>query len=654
MTKRKSSKKHVPPRHNPGAPGGLGLRGLAGLAVAFVAISGAVAFVWSYRATDATSAPAGAIPAVDAVSTSTETELRHEGVVPRELSSGVRKSLQSQYACLDPLEDGWSTEAFNDVAGSQLSKLGKLLDHLDEVSPGDLTELASESFRCGPIRPLSLDVVFRDASLTVLREPEDKAKPTPGQGDETYTGAGGLLAALRQLAEPLAGMRDVRAKFKIIVVEPDDAFVQTVAYFEASGRGDQGAVQQNATWHCRWSTVVDGPPRLEWIGSERFEQVVTSRGEPLMADCTEAVLGANDCYREQLLHSTEYWVNRMQAQLGMDYIAHNGIAVEDVNGDGLEDLYVCQPGGLPNRLFVQNPDGTATDRAAEAGVDYLESTRCAVFADFNGNGHQDLLLVTITGILLMSNDGEGNFTLEAKLPQLTQPNSASVADFDNDGDLDVYLTSYAAGGVFGSGVPTPYHDANNGGPNVLLRNDGDWQFTDVTVETGLDENNRRWSFACAWGDYNNDGWLDLYVANDFGRNNLYRNIEGRFVDVAGEAGVEDIAAGMSVSWGDFNADGLLDLYVSNMFSSAGSRVTYQRKFKDDLPEETRAQFKRHARGNTLFENAGDGTFRDVSVEADVTMGRWAWGSTFVDLNNNGYEDIVVANGFLTSQATDDL
>ena len=99
---------------------------------------------------------------------------------------------------------------------------------------------------------------------------------------------------------------------------------------------------------------------------------------------------------------------------------------------------------------------------------------------------------------------------------------------------------------------------------------------------------------------------------------------------------------------------LPDLYVSNMFSSAGNRIAYQRKFKSDSHEATRAQFQRHARGNTLFENVGDGTFRDVSVSSAVTMGRWAWGSTFIDLNNDGLEDIFVANGYVTQEDTGDL
>ena len=111
---------------------------------------------------------------------------------------------------------------------------------------------------------------------------------------------------------------------------------------------------------------------------------------------------------------------------------------------------------------------------------------------------------------------------------------------------------------------------------------------------------------------------------------------------------------MSVAWCDYNGDGRPDLYVGNMFSSAGERIAYQRRFQPDADDEVRRQFQRHARGNTLFENSGDGTFRDVSIDRNVTMGRWAWGSPFVDINNDGRPDLLVANGYITGEDTNDL
>ena len=88
--------------------------------------------------------------------------------------------------------------------------------------------------------------------------------------------------------------------------------------------------------------------------------------------------------------------------------------------------------------------------------------------------------------------------------------------------------------------------------------------------------------------------------------------------------------------------------------SAGKRTTYQRRFKSDIDTETLGQYRRHARGNSLFENLGDGTFRDVSVDAEVTMARWAWSSKFVDINNDGFEDIYAINGYVTNEDSHDL
>ena len=176
----------------------------------------------------------------------------------------------------------------------------------------------------------------------------------------------------------------------------------------------------------------------------------------------------------------------------------------------------------------------------------------------------------------------------------------------------------------------------------------------MTESVGLNADNQRWSFSASWEDYDNDGDLDLYVANDYGRNCLYHNDNGRFTNVAKAAGVEDIASGMSACWGDYDRNGYMDIYIANMFSAAGNRITFQRKFQPGMSNPTKTLLQRAARGNSLFANSGDGTFVDVTVDAAVTMGRWAWGSLFVDLNNDGWDDLVVANGFLTSEDSGDL
>ncbi len=98
----------------------------------------------------------------------------------------------------------------------------------------------------------------------------------------------------------------------------------------------------------------------------------------------------------------------------------------------------------------------------------------------------------------------------------------------------------------------------------------------------------------------------------------------------------------------------MDLYVSNMFSSAGNRIAFQRRFKQEANQATRTTIQRHARGNSLFENVEGKSFQDVSLRAGVTMGRWAWGSLAADLNNDGWQDLLVANGFVTGDDSGDL
>jgi tetratricopeptide (TPR) repeat protein/peroxiredoxin len=219
--------------------------------------------------------------------------------------------------------------------------------------------------------------------------------------------------------------------------------------------------------------------------------------------------------------------------------------------------------------------------------------------------------------------------------------------------LDIYFCLY----IYYQGTdqykyPSPYCDAENGPPNFMMRNNRDGTFRDVTAESGLDRNNTRYSFCCGWSDYNRDGWPDLYVVNDFGRKNLYRNNgDGTFTDVAPQAGVEDVGAGMSVCWFDYDNDGAEDLYVADMWSAAGLRISTQEVFQKDVPEEVRARYRKHAMGNSLFRNDGEGvTFQDRSLSSGVEMGRWSWSSDAWDFDHDGFSDLYITNGMISGPA----
>jgi tetratricopeptide (TPR) repeat protein/peroxiredoxin len=142
---------------------------------------------------------------------------------------------------------------------------------------------------------------------------------------------------------------------------------------------------------------------------------------------------------------------------------------------------------------------------------------------------------------------------------------------------------------------------------------------------------------------------DLYVANDFGRPNLYRNNgNGTFTSISTEAHAEDAGAGMSACWSDYDNDGNQDIYVANMWSAAGQRVSAQKHFQENASEDVRALYRKHARGNSLYKNRGDGTFQNVGQQAGVEMGRWSWCSDFWDFDHDGYPDLYVANGYISA------
>ncbi len=558
----------------------------------------------------------------------------------------------------DPSVDGWDSEVFAAAAARRLRLLGPELlgESVKSEARSEPWAWVAGDFRCDPLRPSDLAEAHRDRAYRVRRP----SRGSPADSNTEHVGSDGLLAAARAHAARFDGTRDRRIAFKIHHIEPAAGALLTRVHVEASGRTDSAAVQTTATWVCRWTTgSANVDPRLHRIQVEEYEEVeARATGGAAFRDQTGTVLGSNPSVHEQLAFGLNHWLERIDFAAGMRFFGRYGLAVGDLDGDGWDDLYVPQPGGLPNRLYLRRPDGTAADASADSGADLLDQSISALIVDWDGDGDQDLAVATTSaGVVLLENDGAGRFRVRGSLPCSADVQSMCAADYDLDGDLDLYVCvdfADAPNLPWEPRVPFVYHDANDGGPNVLFRNDGEWRFRDVTRETGMDADNRRRSLGAAWEDFDADGDPDLYVANDYGRNCLYRNDGGRFVNVAEAAGVEDFGSGMSVAWGDYDGDQRPDLYVGNMFSSAGGRITAQDRFKPEADAELRARYQRFAKGNTLFRNRGDGVFQDVSHEAGVAMGRWARSSSFVDLNQDGALDLVVANGYLTGPDPGDL
>ena len=447
------------------------------------------------------------------------------------------------------------------------------------------------------------------------------------------------------------------AKLKLVSIEGE---ASNVVYF-LSGTGlSGGPLQLRGEWRLGWRRDEAGSWRIRRLQAGPVQR--SEAGAKSFTDVTGYALGSNPSFREQLLPGLDAWRRRLDASLGVAVPGHHGLSVADVDGDGWEDIYVLQPAGLPNRLYLNRGGLRFEDAGAGSGLEILDPSSHALFADFDGDEDLDLFLVS-SRLMLFLNDGRGRFSLaqnsglEGFADRDGSWMGAAAADFDRDGRLDVYVcahTQSAWSSTTDADLPEPYHDANNGAPNVLLANRGA-RFEDVTQKAGLDVNNRRFSFAAAWADYDADGDPDLYVANDFGRNNLYRNEgDGMFRDVAAEAGVEDLAAGMSAAWEDYDNDGRLDLYVGNMWSSAGLRVTGQDRFEKGRTGDEAEAMRRHARGNSLYRNLGDGTFADATAPSGTALGRWAWSSDFFDFDNDGWEDLYVSNGFITGEDTGDL
>jgi len=543
----------------------------------------------------------------------------------------------------DPGEE-WSLERFSAAAHPILA---------------DLLDGRSEQLRSGAWQALRPDLMEVSAlgDIRILRG--------SGPGAETSR-----EKSLADLFEPFEGGAPHYRKAKIIRLrEREGGQIDATISYEASGRSPLGGlVQQRAQWLSNWHWRSDEPAKLRSLEVISFEESHRKAAEPLYAERTWDMVGGVAAWRTQLRFGVDDWLQRIEMFHGSFLGARCGLAIGDVNGDGFDDLYLCQPSGVPNQLLLRAEDGTVRNVSAEAGMDWLDFASAALIVDLDNDGDQDIAIATNSGVVVVEQVSPLRFERRALLQAAdSDVESLSAIDYDLDGDLDLYLCfDYAEAEAhrdeaIGRAI---LHDSNDGGANLLFENrlgQGEvFQFVDATVRTGLDAANRRHSNAASWEDYDGDGDPDLYVANDYGKNCLYRNDfnpatgECRFVEVGAASGVEDTGPGMSVSWGDYDNDGDADLYVGNMFSSAGGRIFDRSNFRSWLDKDSRALYRRFIKGNSLFENLGNGKFREVGEPLGVEPGRWAWSSVFADLNSDGWEDVVVANGYITTGDPGDL
>jgi Tfp pilus assembly protein PilF len=538
--------------------------------------------------------------------------------------------------------DDFPSEAHHDRIAAILAKWAESLPET-----GAIESVLADDFLGTSLQPVTSQLVRSSSSLEVHKvsfaaEPALPAAP--------------FREALRHYLGEFSKV--LSAEFQIVSIDLEH--LKTEVRFELVATAhNYYREQRTGTWEMQWHADSSDQCLLRrWnIKDETRAHCIA----PAFQDQTKHALGVNPSYSTQLAHGLDYWRTVLDNACGIDIYGHNGVAAGDAHGSGFDDLYICQPAGLPNRLYRNRGNGTFEDVTEASGVGVLENTACAIFADFNNKGRQDLLVVRASGPLLFLNEGNGRFRPKpdafqfANAPQGTFT-GAAVADYNRDGLLDIYFCLY----VYYQGTdqykyPTPYFDANNGPPNFLMRNNGNATFRDVTAESGLSQNNTRYSFCCAWTDFNRNGWPDLYVVNDFGRKNLYRNNgDGTFTDIADQAGVEDIGAGMSVCCFDYNNDGAEDLYVGDMWTAAGERIASQPAFQKNAPPKVRNLYRKHAMGNSLFRNDVAGGFHDSTGVSRTGMGRWSWSSDAWDFDHDGFPDLYVTNGMVSGPLREDL
>ena len=316
------------------------------------------------------------------------------------------------------------------------------------------------------------------------------------------------------------------------------------------------------------------------------------------------------------------------------------VSVCDPDGDGDPDLYATSSAdGAPNALFLNRGDGSFEEAAAAAGLAQLNvpgELACmgSIWADYDNDGRQDVYVYGWGRGKLMHNEGEGRFvdvSAEAGLDLRMNSNGATWFDYDRDGRLDLFVCGYFAEEHDLRALATTrimqdsFEFSRNGGRNRLFRGREDGRFEQVGEALGFDDT--RWTYAAVAADFDRDGWPDLYIANDYGPEELFLNREGKAFELAAGIGLEgESKSGMCVALGDVWSRGRLSVFVTNI--SERGYLFQGNNLRVSMLDE----------GGPMLQLA----------EGKVADCGWAWGAQFLDMDDDGYQDLVVANGFISA------
>ena len=346
-------------------------------------------------------------------------------------------------------------------------------------------------------------------------------------------------------------------------------------------------------------------------------------------------------------------LSSVQGHFNLQTIMGGGIAVGDLNGDEYPDLYLT--GEELGRLYLnqgKQAPGKFVDATTAWGLPTeLRDGHGTLFFDLEGDGDLDLLVLRSEHPSALFRQDKGKFTdAAAELGLVTHRGGhvAHVFDYDRDGDLDIfvgYYGSHAANMSPGTERSVPSLDGRNGSPDQLWRND-DGRFVEVAKQAGVDDVG--WTLAVGSFDADNDGDLDLFLANDFGPDTFYRNNgDGTFTDITEATGTGDRGSGMNVEVADLNGDGRWDIYVTNidMFSK-NIKVIFPRDEMTINYDEKLTRAFQYLSGNKLYVSTPTGYRAEENLRFEPKDRGWGWDAAFFDYENDGDDDLYITNGWI--------
>lgn len=552
---------------------------------------------------------------------------------------------------------------------------------------GDYTKAVKEGFQkrdAAPVARLYSDHFSSPARGSwVMRaganESDVSVSNVVPEGGQDYTKAD-IGGEVSRYFETLASVKNVWTKIDMIEEVDLERRVVLRVKFILDGADEQGALFQDRHFY-RWTLANEGgaaPGEFGWkiVKDELIDGLRVAGDGGGFREIDPASVGIDFKHsRDPKLDASKY-----SAKMKFDIIEHGsgGASAVDYDNDDRQDIFF--PDGVESRLYrnVGNHEaGEAkfADVTREAGLGGIDQSNAGIFADVDNDGDSDLFVARyLAPNKFYVNNGDGTFTDRSKEMGLDLDSSSVTAtflDYDLDGFVDLYVGTY--GNAFEEIPRLPFF-AQNAPPNRLYHNERGRSFRDVTEQSGTGDTG--WALAVAAGDYDRDGDPDLGVANDFGRKCLFKNNgDGTFTDMATQAGVLDFSGGMGLAFGDFDDDGYLDLYTSNINSNQrwfGEDMTVSQYVRNvartkwllsDMPE-----YKKFydlvgsnwieigtmiGEGNSLFRNNRDGTFSELK-ESQTNRAGWSWSVAFFDMDNDTDLDIYAANGWITNKNKDDL